>query len=230
MKRTVGLCCLVLSLMAMMLGMSLMGFEHVALDERRYNRYQEQLDVYGDVGVSKEALRSVQHDMAGYLASEVPDEQLNRVVTLRGEPQPIFNEREMAHMHDVRDLFAMERNVKMGALVAGLILLAAALAIAEKRRIVAFSGLMALGLWVAVALAFAASCGFDFAQLFIRFHELLFKNDLWLLNPATDAMIRMYPEPFFARMARDIAVCMGLCALIPAVAPLAVLLSDRKGK
>ena len=41
----------------------------------------------------------------------------------------------------------------------------------------------------------------DFDVLFTRFHHLLFTNDLWLLDPATDAMIRMLPEAFFESMA-----------------------------
>ncbi len=43
--------------------------------------------------------------------------------------------------------------------------------------------------------------GADFDALFIRFHQLVFTNDLWLLDPATDALIRMLPEPFFESMA-----------------------------
>ena len=37
--------------------------------------------------------------------------------------------------------------------------------------------------------------------LFRRFHGLLFTNDLWLLNPKTDLMIRMLPEQFFQAVA-----------------------------
>ncbi len=229
MKQAFTLALLVLSLMAMMLGLALLGLEHVALDERRYDRYQAELDVYDDVGVSMADLQAVQHNMARYLANGATDDQLNRVLTLRGAEQPIFNEREMSHMHDVRALFVLARHVKLWSQGIGLALLVAALTMIQHRRIIAFSGLMALGLWLAAALVVAASCGFDFSALFIRFHELLFRNDLWLLNPATDAMIRMYPEQFFAWMARDIALFMGLFALIPALAPLALLLPVRKG-
>lgn len=45
----------------------------------------------------------------------------------------------------------------------------------------------ALGLWGAV----------DFDSLFIAFHRLLFTNDLWLLNPQTDLLIRLMPLPLF---------------------------------
>ena len=52
----------------------------------------------------------------------------------------------------------------------------------------------------------AAACALyalqaDFGTLFTRFHLLAFTNDLWLLNPETDLMIRMLPQEFFEKMA-----------------------------
>ena len=52
-------------------------------------------------------------------------------------------------------------------------------------------GVIILGIWVLL----------DFNQIFTIFHEILFTNDLWLFDPATDYMIRMVPERFFAGMA-----------------------------
>ena len=36
-----------------------------------------------------------------------------------------------------------------------------------------------------------------FAQLFVAMHEAIFTNDLWLMDPATDILIRMMPQPLF---------------------------------
>src|SRR5699024_3895128 len=44
----------------------------------------------------------------------------------------------------------------------------------------------------------------DFNGFWIHFHKLLFSNDLWLLNPATDRMINMFPESFFNQMVINI--------------------------
>jgi len=35
-----------------------------------------------------------------------------------------------------------------------------------------------------------------FDKLFINFHLILFRNDLWLLNPETDRLIVLLPEDF----------------------------------
>ena len=37
----------------------------------------------------------------------------------------------------------------------------------------------------------------DFSDLFIQFHLLSFSNDLWLLDPRTDNLIRLFPQEFF---------------------------------
>ena len=44
----------------------------------------------------------------------------------------------------------------------------------------------------------------DFHRYFMIFHEMFFTNDLWLLDPDTDLLIRMLPEGFFLDMAKRI--------------------------
>ena len=54
--------------------------------------------------------------------------------------------------------------------------------------------------------AFAIWAAADFSGAFTFFHETLFTNDLWLLNPETDLLLRLLPEQFFADFAGVIAV------------------------
>lgn len=37
----------------------------------------------------------------------------------------------------------------------------------------------------------------DFDIFWTQFHHVLFRNDLWILNPQTDLMISMVPQSFF---------------------------------
>ena len=41
----------------------------------------------------------------------------------------------------------------------------------------------------------------DFNSLFVLFHRIAFTNDLWLLNPRTDMLIRLMPTGFFVSYA-----------------------------
>ena len=58
---------------------------------------------------------------------------------------------------------------------------------------------------IVVLLILAIFIASDFSKYFIKFHELFFDNDLWVLNPETDIMIRMLPEDYFMKMASRIA-------------------------
>ena len=57
---------------------------------------------------------------------------------------------------------------------------------------------------LAVFLALTAVAGFlfsrDFNKYFVIFHHIFFNNNLWILDPAEDYMIRMLPEDFFYDM------------------------------
>ena len=56
--------------------------------------------------------------------------------------------------------------------------------------------------------AFASAS--DFSKYFIVFHHIFFDNDLWILNPATDLLINIVPEPFFMDTALRIGITFGL--------------------
>ena len=46
----------------------------------------------------------------------------------------------------------------------------------------------------------------DFDGFFLQFHQLSFANDLWLLDPAHDYLIMMFPQGFWFDAALYIAV------------------------
>lgn len=37
----------------------------------------------------------------------------------------------------------------------------------------------------------------NFTKYFVIFHKIFFSNNLWILNPETDRLINIVPEPFF---------------------------------
>ncbi|MFA5079384.1 MAG: DUF1461 domain-containing protein, partial [Dehalococcoidia bacterium] len=53
----------------------------------------------------------------------------------------------------------------------------------------------------------------DFNSLFYLFHVLSFSNDLWLLDPSTDYLIRMFTESFFY----DAAIMVTVTIIVEAV-------------
>ena len=202
-----------LGLMACVAAGLLTGLEIVFLDANRYTALMDALNVYPDVGIAREEQVLVNGDLAAYLAGR--RDTLDRSVTLRGQAvDSPFNQREKAHMADVRRLFQAGLKARAAAAGVGLALLGAALLLG-RRRVRRQGVLLALCLMTAAGVTAALLLWrADFNALFIRFHQLIFANDLWLLNPATDALIRMLPEPFFEGMAAQ----GGLAAVIGALA------------
>lgn len=190
---------------------ALTGLERVFLDPARYIALQDALGVYEDVGISREEQALIDQDLADYLRGDI--DSLERCVTLLGEEVDCaFNERELSHMEDVRRLFTIGFAVRRVLMALTVLLLAAAALTGGRAGLSAAvsAGLIAL---IAAAGALAVKLA-GFSRVFIAFHHLVFSNDLWLLDPATDAMIRMLPEEFFAGMAAQGAVSAALFAVL----------------
>lgn len=187
-----------LGLMCACLFGMLIGLEGVFLDPDCYTAIQDELDVYDSVGISREEQQLINGDLAAYLRGE--NDSLSRSVTLFGEETDCaFNERELSHMEDVRRLFKAGFALRRGLLVGSIVLLLSACML---RARAAGSLLLSAGLFVLLGAGAALFIKLQgFSRVFLLFHQLVFDNDLWLLDPATDAMIRMLPEVFFSRMA-----------------------------
>ena len=52
-------------------------------------------------------------------------------------------------------------------------------------------------IWGALLLIVLISIGVNFNKTFLLFHQLVFTNDLWILDPMNDYLIIMFPERFF---------------------------------
>lgn len=219
MKSRLAWFCLLIGCMAGTFTFALGGFGLVATNAGVFNRIQAELDVYPSVGISREELALVQEDVS--LSLRLGALLNNRMVTTFGVRGRVFNDQEMAHMKDVIRLFVLQRKVREGALHVTLLCMPCIFIVLriQRRRgsmrspLWASTGFIALGVWLLAGLIFAAASGFNFEVAFVRFHEILFTNDLWQLDPRTSAMIRMYPAEFFMAIGRDIGIRMALFAL-----------------
>ncbi len=92
------------------------------------------------------------------------------------------------------------------------------------------ANLMVAGIGVGVAItgivgAFAIT-GFD--STWRRFHEIAFSNDLWQLNPDTDRLIQMFPEPFWEEATYIVGALTLAEALLVVVASVATLVLAKE--
>ena len=116
------------------------------------------------------------------------------------DASPAFDERELAHMRDVRSVFGAALRAQLVALLI-LAVFAAAVARTRLRAVVPLGLLIgALAtLTVAVLTLPVILLGFD--SFFVRFHEMFFEGDSWRFAE-TDTLIRVYPERFWVDVSR----------------------------
>lgn len=109
-----------------------------------------------------------------------------------------YSQKEIHHMEDVRSLFLLLRRLAWGSF--GIVALIAYFILTKRMSgvtILVSSIATAIGIGLMAMLAMN-----QFQTAFIRFHELLFTNELWLLDPRTDFLIQIMPEAFFVEAAK----------------------------
>lgn len=177
--------------------------------EKEYAKY----NVTEDVKMEMEDLLDVTHEMMAFLRGNRPDLHVPTIVD--GQPREFFNEREIAHMEDVRGLFLSAialRRICLAVMAACVLLLLALRA--DVKRVLPKMLCIGTGLFFAVLAVLAGIISTDFTKYFIIFHEIFFSNDLWMLDPRTDLLINIVPEPFFVDTAARIGVTYGISVLL----------------
>ncbi|MDP3387739.1 MAG: TIGR01906 family membrane protein [Eubacteriales bacterium] len=180
----------------------LMVFQLVVFDLGYFEKKFVENDTPSVTGLDMEQLMRVSDQTLDYLKDKRDD--LIIYEALNGETIQVFKDREIEHMVDVKDLFMIGYTIRN---ITGIITLisGAYLWIKHKRSVLQSIRAGALLFFVAIfSIGFFAFL--DFNKAFTVFHELLFTNDLWLLNPETDIMIQMLPLDFFMGIGLKIAV------------------------
>ena len=160
-------------------------------------------------------LRMIADAFVTYFQS--PPGRLDIQVRVDGQTRPLFNEREILHMEDVQRLvqWFLAMQVVGGAVVAVRLLVAALL-----ERSVHDLGrdmLISAGFLVTVVVLVGVLSAINFSWLWLQFHRVAFRNDLWMLDPRSDYLIMLFPQPFWlvctVRMAGAVAAGTVLAAM-----------------
>jgi integral membrane protein (TIGR01906 family) len=145
-----------------------------------------------------------------------PSAHLDVEVTLNGTRRPLFNAKEIAHMEDVQKLFGHVRNVRLTAGSVLLILPLVGLWLGGSGFLPRLGTLLTAGgiLTVVILGLLGLLSLVDFSEAFIKFHELAFSNDDWMLDPRTDYLIMLYPEGFWLDATLRIAMLSAIEAVV----------------
>lgn len=117
---------------------------------------------------------------------------------------PVFNERELSHMVDVKIFFQTAMRVWLGLVI---FLVLAGLAAWRTRRLKYFWGAASTGGWLTLGLVglLMVTIFLSFDRLFTVFHEIFFEGNTWLFY-FSDTLIRLFPM----RLWQDLFIAIGL--------------------
>jgi len=217
----------------LLLAMLLTGVVFCTTSMAFYEHEYEKYDNAATIGISDEGLMEVTEGLLDYLWGK--RDNLDMQAEIGGQMREVFTQREKDHMVDVRYLIELARNVLILSLVGGLAAWVIAVLLVRKEKgglkfagIGYLAGAALLFVFVGIVVLLAMR---DFTAVFVKFHEIFFNNDLWLLN-WDDMLIMMVPEPFFVDCAAIIAIIFGVgFALTAGISLLMILLgAGKKGK
>jgi len=186
--RWLFILCLPLLLIAASIGLA---FNSQWFYEYGFKKY----DVDQTTGLAQSELSKVAAGLIAYFNSG--DELIDLTVTKDGKPFPIFNQKEITHLKDVKDLFRFDYTVLLVTFLYALLYAAAMFFWRKESRQLAKEALYGAGLTLFLMVALGISALIDFDGLFLQFHLLSFANEFWMLDPTKDYLIMLVPRGFW---------------------------------
>ena len=178
---------LLLSFVFLLAGTCLFGVHVCAQDDERYFAIQKKIGLVSEEsGLGRETVKLLNEEITAYLSGESDE--------IAGVSIKAF-----MHMEDVRDLILKSEYVSYALFAVSALMFLLAGRQCTRLRAGIFSGL----LMIAVILI-PVFKRIDFHGAFIWFHETVFDDDSWILDPVEDLLIRILPEEFFSMMAFEV--------------------------
>lgn len=204
MKRTVGFSACLLGFACLVFAGVLAVVNLVGTDAGLYYELQMEAGILDSAGISEADLVRLDAALADCLKGDA--DALNVSAEVFGRAQPAFNQKELIHMEDCRRLFVLLRAVTGWTAALGAAFIPCGIYLLRDRKKIRLAAWLS-PLAIAVPLGLLAVWALvDFNAAFNFFHKILFTNDLWLLNPATDLLIRICPASMFMSMGARIGL------------------------
>ena len=202
-------CLSIIAIIFLIIVLFLTSIELVAFDLEFYKNEYIKLNTTQNTGMSDDELMRVTEELLKYLRDERED--LNMSGIINGESRQVFNEKEIAHMIDVKDLFTKGVYLRIVSIIGFLFSLLLLYLLARKNmlRYLTLSFLWIFGIILLFGIVLSIFIYQDFTPVWDQFHYIFFSNDLWQLNPETDILIRMVPEQFFFDTVQRILLIFG---------------------
>lgn len=167
-------------------------------NEPRVYRYAiDDFDGVATTGIERGELIRAGGELRDYFNNG--DERVAIRVKQGAREVPLFNSRETDHLKDVKSRFRAQNRVQEFA-VLYVIAYVAVVVLWSREVSVRFLAVQTV-IGCAVTLAVIGGVGLfslgGFDSAWLKFHEIMFSNQFWLLNPRTDHLIQIFPPDFW---------------------------------
>lgn len=110
-----------------------------------------------------------------------------------------FSEKDILHMKDVRVLYNVGFYTMIFFIALFIITTILIIMLSKHKTIFYITRTFnkTLLAFIILIIVLAGIISYNFNSFWIKFHQLLFSNDLWLLSPDESNLIKMVPEKFF---------------------------------
>lgn len=201
----------------------------LAGEVRLYERGFREYDASQRTGLALPELDRSARELIDYFEND--SATLRILVTRDGEEISLYNQRETAHMKDVKSLMRAVFRVNEITLAYVLTYIVAIFLWAGsgslRRLALETLGGIGVGVLIVGVVGGFAVVGFD--ATWTRFHQLFFSGGTWTFNPATDRLIQMFPEPFWQEETYILAALTLAEAVALTVASVALLVFAKPG-
>lgn len=104
----------------------------------------------------------------------------------------IYSEDEVSHMQDVFNIFFMARIINLVSLLISILII-----FFNRKRIYKIDISRKWYLFILIPIVIMLPAIINFDKFWILFHKVLFRNELWLMDPDTSLMINLLPQKVF---------------------------------
>jgi len=198
---------------------------YCCFDEDFYYKHQQAHNTAKDIGVSEDGLKQMTTILLDYLQDKRDNIDLS--LSVNNQEREVYDTREKQHMVDVKDLYQKALLVLKFSALIFIVSFLIYLFIKGDFKLLLNSFNKVFIAFIALLLAIGLYALVDFDKFWTNFHQLFFDNDLWLLDPNTELMIRLLPSSFFSALVFRIIY---LCLLIFLIIYIILLLGRKYDK
>lgn len=177
-----------------------------AMSKNFYAKTYKELEIASTINMSDEDLMKATTTLFDYLKDKT--DNIDTTVRIHDVETIAFNEKEIAHMKDVKNLYQNAMTLKNITFILGILMISIIVICRKKESIPLFAtnfiiASVSISMFLIVLIGWVS---IDFDSFWTSFHKLFFSNDLWLLDPNADLLIQMYPSQFFLTLIIKIVI------------------------